>query len=698
MCPLQSSKKLLFIALCLLFASGPLLGQNVIRQGVIDVEELSASPDLNGSPIVPPLTDEQGMVRITVEENPFFKADDVVEWLKSGRLTLQGLNFDRNRIIQTPDGAIIFRFNFRFLTGTDQVGRRMQIRIDNFQTYYKSHRFYKQQVVDLRLKVDEAPEFDKPLVQNGTLVVGLNVDGAEVIAIDGKGQEQGRRFAVGTEAKMDIPVGTYRLIIRKTGYEEAIRDNVRIRNAESTNEEVILNQLVVNRQQTQDKKTVVEFQTNADRTQITLLSQDGIQQGLIAFDKLARAEVRPGRFNVIASKDGFREQSFTLEVEEGAVNTRNIRMIRTGTATTFTITSSPIGANVFINDQKVGVTPHVIRSPEREIYNVRIEAKDFQTYREQVDFALENEFTINKRLTPSYIDFNAFTEKKRSFMPATVFVNGDSMGVSSFRFHNPPDSTYEISYKKRLYEDYSQSVDLTNVGFASLNIQMQKKRSTFKVANAKYEVPMRMQIFGVSTDTDSLAFERAEFDSTVKYGSYTISLSRPGFKPQMQTLEVNQPTQEFYYEVQPKSKFGALFLSSVLPGFGQMYWGNKGRGWLLFLGTAGSLGATMYFNEEFNTQMEVYNDARSNYSRATSVSELNQWQAASEVALEDAIAIRDMRSTMLMVAGGFYAINILDRLFAKSPKKLMKKNTRKEFIESASLRPNGSGATLHIGF
>lgn len=670
---LRGTASLLFLTL-LTFSSTQ--AQKIIKQGALAIEESEPTDDLNGNNIVPPLQEDEGMVRLLVEENLFVNSDQLLQWIKEGRFTIQGLRFESNQVRKRPDESIVFKFNFRFLSGTDQVARRIQIRTDEFKTYFKSHRFYKQKVITLTLKVEEEPVYDQPLEINGKLAVGLNVEGAEVIAIDQNGEERGRRFAVGSALDMELPVGVYQLVVRKTGYQEKMIQDVEIKKDEETAQIIDLEEIVV--QKVDDSKALVEFRVNADRTNIVLLSERGTQQGLLAFDNIARAEVEPGRYNVICTKSDFIEQTFTIQASVDSAVVKDVRMVRTGETKQFVINSSPRGADVFLNDKNMGRTPITISKPEREIFNVRIAMKDFQTHEEIVDFALINEYEINKVLKPSYIDFMSRAESSNRSIGAEILVNEERIGVAPMRFHNPPDSQYTITLRKDEYEDLVEEVDLTEPGFAIIDTKMRKKRGQLRVANAQYNVPMNITVSGKTLDTDtvSVSGNGELIDEDLRFGQYEITIGRPGFKTIVEPVKMESYNQDFFYEMQPKSKGGAFILSAIIPGAGQMYWGQKGKGWLLLLGTAGAVAGVSVLGSEYNAMVDDFN--------------------AGNATQEDLDASYEQLEMVAGVALGLYGLNLLDRLLAKSPKRMMKKNKRSTALAGTQFGVAGAGVGVTI--
>lgn len=142
------------------------------------------------------MQENKGIILLTVSDNVYFNSSDVKQWISENRLSFQGLTFDGGKVSLTEDESIRIRYEFRFLQGQNTVARRVQIRVDDYQTYFKSHKFYQQKVVNLELGIEQEPVYSEEKVLTGTLTVGLNVDDAEVIAINKEGKEVAKAYTI----------------------------------------------------------------------------------------------------------------------------------------------------------------------------------------------------------------------------------------------------------------------------------------------------------------------------------------------------------------------------------------------------------------------------------------------------------------------------------------------------------------------
>ena len=670
--------------------------QNLLTQGALKIDEGTPTPDLNGSPIVPPLQENEGLIIIKVTENQFFTSKDVVEWLKSGRMTLQGLQFDRNRVMLTEDEQIRFKYTFRFLSGTDQVGRRMQIRIDNFKTYYKSHRFYKQQVIPLTLSVEEAPTFDQPIIQLGLLKIAVGETGAEVRAIDENGDQQGSKIVFGEDVELEVPVGKYNIFVRKSGFEEFIQPNVIVRKQETTSVSVKLKKTASAVATVADEGIRVEFQSNIPRAQMTLLSTTGEQKSLLVFDGRAIGQVQPGRYNIIANQTGFVETSFTMEIGEDDTNKIvPLRMVKEGDAELISIDSRTPRVQVWVDGEFTGVTPKLIQKPERKLYKIELKLEGFATFDTTIDMAIQNTVALSKELTQSFIEINTRSDQGQ-FLVSDVILNGENVGKTPFLLNNPPEKSYTLQLKSSSYETVEREIDLSEKGWVRMDTSLIKLKSSVRVYHPEYELPVNLSMIGVSSDTDNIISPNsAELDKKIRYGTYLLSVEKKGFKPFSKQVEINSSTSQVDYELEPKSKVGS-FILSIVPGMGQLQWGHTGRGVLFMAAFGGAAYMALGASSDYGAAIDTYNSARSRYQQSDQAS-LGASRSAMNTAFDDMVTQRDNASLMIGVALGVYGVNLLDRLLTKSAKRQLKKNRRELPKAAFKVSPTGASLTISLG-
>lgn len=205
---------LIFSLLALCIPAGLVAQPKVLTPGKMKISESEPSEDLNGNPIAPPLEAREGIIRIVLdpELEKFYDLETVARWFRESRITIDQLNFDRN-VSARRDGSILFRFTYTFITGQDEITRRIQIKRDDlFSNYFQSHKIYRQRITTFTLGVNEAPVLEKEA--KGTVsLAGNDLEDIEIEAIGSNGVPL--KFF---EPVFELPTGTFNLSITKTGF------------------------------------------------------------------------------------------------------------------------------------------------------------------------------------------------------------------------------------------------------------------------------------------------------------------------------------------------------------------------------------------------------------------------------------------------------------------------------------------------
>ena len=106
----------------------------------------------------------------------------------------------------------------------------------------------------------------------------------------------------------------------------------------------------------------------------------------------------------------------------------------------------------------------------------------------------------------------------------------------------------------------------------------------------------------------------------------------------------------------------SLLRSMVIPGWGQIYRGQRLKGTLFLLGSAVGAGGVVWTHEAYRNEVDDFDAARRAYEQTTL---LEDFQARYEVmrrASERADRGYDRRRVALVGLGGIYAVNLLDCL------------------------------------
>ena len=147
-------------------------------------------------------------------------------------------------------------------------------------------------------------------------------------------------------------------------------------------------------------------------------------------------------------------------------------------------------------------------------------------------------------------------------------------------------------------------------------------------------------------------------------GLYRVEVRLPGYETW--TGEVVLGTGgigQLQVKLGKKTVAKSLLRSMVIPGWGQLYRGERVKGTLFLLGSAVAAGGVVWTHEAYRDDVDDFDAAKRAYERET---RWEAWPARYEaVRRASAKADRgyDRRRVALASLGGIYAVNLLDCLF-----------------------------------
>jgi hypothetical protein len=129
-----------------------------------------------------------------------------------------------------------------------------------------------------------------------------------------------------------------------------------------------------------------------------------------------------------------------------------------------------------------------------------------------------------------------------------------------------------------------------------------------------------------------------------------------------QVLVVSDPTavQHLRLRPVPLRRDRAVTGSLLYAGLGQWYAGADLRGWAYFLGESVGLITALGGELARSNEQDEYTNAIRNYERAVAPSDITFWRSEAATAHQNAQDMADLRDLGLMIAGGAWALSILD--------------------------------------
>jgi hypothetical protein len=136
----------------------------------------------------------------------------------------------------------------------------------------------------------------------------------------------------------------------------------------------------------------------------------------------------------------------------------------------------------------------------------------------------------------------------------------------------------------------------------------------------------------------------------------------------------------------PKTRLRAAMRSLVVPGWGQRYADNKGKGALLTIGTLATATVAGIMHLRYDSRRDDYDDFNATYQKTRSVEEREQMLAKLYALQKDAYNAERDRNVVAAVLAGIWAYNVLDAILFFPDYGLSVSGTKLGFYPDPNLR------------
>ena len=128
------------------------------------------------------------------------------------------------------------------------------------------------------------------------------------------------------------------------------------------------------------------------------------------------------------------------------------------------------GADIYINDERVGQVPYLTKELKSGTYKVKVMKSMYKTYEQEVVVSDNETVNLSVALHPNfgYIQLDA----ARSLYGADVYVNNEKVGRLPFKSQQLLSNTYRIKVVKSMYKSYEQQVKVTDNETVTLNVEL----------------------------------------------------------------------------------------------------------------------------------------------------------------------------------------------------------------------------------
>lgn len=247
-----------------------------------------------------------------------------------------------------------------------------------------------------------------------------------------------------TTAVYKLPAGTYNFTFRKNGFKEVkkmvalsepVRENITLEPGGAKKQETLLPGLLI-------------VTSEPDTAEILI---NGQRVGTTRF----QGEVMPGENQLEVRKPFYYSDLSTFKVESGKFLTINKKL--KSRAAFLTVTGNVPKCKVYLNGKLIGVAPLTKYKVESGEFELKVSAELYHDYIEK--FALKDgeEKNSNAILTPAFGEIEIETLPENG---ATVFIDGDSVGITPFSNSKIASGKYILKITRPLYSIVEEQIEI----------------------------------------------------------------------------------------------------------------------------------------------------------------------------------------------------------------------------------------------
>jgi hypothetical protein len=252
-------------------------------------------------------------------------------------------------------------------------------------------------------------------------------------------------------------------------------------------------------------------------------------------------------------KDGFDEKELTLDVQQEEVV--DVDLTAGAPTAQFTlggfvvVVSEPPGAEVYLNDQRVGITPYQVRHVAGT-YNLRLAYPLYYDHTEQ--FELAGGATVTLPLITLKPRFG-YWQVTSSPSDAEVFLNGKYIGNTPLERAEISSGTHELKIRKTLYHEHTETIIIEDGDEKSFPVNLDPAYGELRITSD----PSGAEVFIEGRNVGKTPYVNLRQPS----GSYNVRLSSDLYSDAHDQVLVSdgQKTEKFI----PLSKnFGTLTINA----------------------------------------------------------------------------------------------------------------------------------------
>ena len=271
----------------------------------------------------------------------------------------------------------------------------------------------------------------------------------------------------------EVKAGDLKIILKKTGYEDK-EDEVEIKDGENKTLSYPLEEKLSPPSVITKKNSFVSISSDPEGGLIYINDKSIDKQ-----TPVENIELTPGTYTVKLTKNGYKDYSEKVTLIEGQNKTifAKLELIQQPVTDkvkegTLSVISIPSGAKVYVNGNYIGITP-ISKTLKIGSYTIQLKKEGYIDYSTTTSVS-ENHVTPIK-VGLSEIPANPANSTLHIYtIPtgASIFIDGNMVGVSPLYFYKISAGTHEIIVQKAGYMKVIQEIDMPKNSVKTITINL----------------------------------------------------------------------------------------------------------------------------------------------------------------------------------------------------------------------------------
>lgn len=173
---------------------------------------------------------------------------------------------------------------------------------------------------------------------------------------------------------------------------------------------------------------------------------------------LTLTSISPGTYQVRLETSGYSDYSTSVMVSAGQTATVSATLTPITTTGSLVVSSSPVGANVFVDGIIRGITPLTLSSVPTGSHTLLLTMNGYANYSSMVTVSAGQTATVSATLSPLITTGSLVIAS--SPVGANIFLDGTMKGITPLTISTVPIGTHTVRLTMNGYQDYTLSLTI----------------------------------------------------------------------------------------------------------------------------------------------------------------------------------------------------------------------------------------------